>query len=367
MMGCDDFRGSRQIEADLRTGRWRVVGRPRFPVVNRRLLVLLALGCVLIPWLPASGWNSAPMQTAHGRSDELTARFAFSPGGETFATVHTNGHVALWDVTCGWRITRTIDHSGCARAVAFSPDGHWLAVGATQPGISLYDRGSCDVEPSFGIPFDAVWAMAFSPDSRILAAASSSHREVLLWDLAAGRERVRLRGHGSPVFSLAMAPDGRSLATAGREDGRIIIWNLDAQRARFRLEVPKAPVTALVYSPDGTMLTSVAGSPLPVRIWDTRSGRLLWHVGAHSAAASANAVAFSRDGRLLAVAGCEGGLGLWSADTGRNVGCVKVPGDRLCGVGFSPDGSTLVATGFDNDVRIWRVEDLARAESESTP
>jgi WD40 repeat protein len=278
-----------------------------------------------------------------------------------------NGHVSLWDVICGWRITRTIDHSGGARAVAFSPDGHWLAVGALQQGISLYDRGSSDVEPAFGIPFDAVTAMAFSPDGRILGAASSSHHEVLLWDLEAGRERARLRGHESPVFSLAMAPDSRLLATAGLEDGKIIIWNLDTQRPRFQLEVPKAPVMALAYSPDGTMLASAGSYPLPVRVWDTRSGRLLWHVGAHSAAASANAVAFSRDGRLLAVAGCEGGLELWSADTGRKVGGVKVPGDRLCGVGFSPDGRTLVATGFDNDVRLWRVEDLARAESESTP
>ena len=67
------------------------------------------------------------------------------------------------------------------------------------------------------MPIRWVKGLAFSPDGRTLAASSYLDHEILLWDLAAGRERARLRGHGSPVISLAFAPDGRSLASGGHE------------------------------------------------------------------------------------------------------------------------------------------------------
>ena len=123
-------------------------------------------------------------------------------------------------------------------ALAFSPDGRSLAVGGIEPDIFLYDLRAGGAGHPLGMPIRGTKGLAFSPDGRTLAASSYLHHEILLWDLAAGRERARLRGHESPVISLAFAPDGRSLASGGMSDAAIILWDLATGRPRRRLGVP---------------------------------------------------------------------------------------------------------------------------------
>src|SRR5262249_22249535 len=77
-------------------------------------------------------------------------------------------------------------------------------------------------------------ALAFSPDGRTLAAASNLSDQIILRDMAARRERTRLRGHSAGVLSLAFSPDGRSLASGGKSDQAIIVWDLATGDRRLR-------------------------------------------------------------------------------------------------------------------------------------
>jgi WD40 repeat protein len=361
------FHDSRMTRDHAGTVQSCVVGRSRFRVVCLRLLAFLLLGVFLLPWLPASVLAPGPMRVAAGKPDIMTTRFAFSPDGVHLATVQTDGHSAMWDVTRGWRITRTLDHCAYARVPAFSTDGRWLAVGGLGPDIILYDRNSDTWDHPSRIPLCGVTSLAFSLNSRILAASSNLDRDILLWDVVAGRARARLRGHNSSVLSLAMAPDGCSLASGGYSDGEIIIWDLASCRPRLRIEVSGNPVVGLAYSPDGSLLASTSLCEMPVRLWETKSGCLVRRVGTHTATASANAVAFSREGRMLALVNGSGRVEIWSATTGQKLGCLDTPRGRIRGVAFSPDGTTLVATGLDNDLRIWKLSDLPSAETEAKP
>ena len=61
---------------------------------------------------------------------------------------------------------------------------------------------------------EAVWAVAFSPNGRLLATASHD-KTVRIWDAATGQCQRTLTGHTDVVIAVAFSPAGRLLATTG--------------------------------------------------------------------------------------------------------------------------------------------------------
>jgi serine/threonine protein kinase/WD40 repeat protein len=167
---------------------------------------------------------------------------AFAPDGKTLAVgggdggPPTNGEVRLIDEG-SWR-TRTIlsGQGGRVRSLAFSPDGG-LLVAAYEPGqVAMWDRATGRIVRMFrplqrrgawlgGQP-DAVFALAFSPDGRFLA-TTGEDATVKLYDVASGKEITSLAGHSRWVTALAFSPDGKTLASAG-QDQTVRLWNVAA-------------------------------------------------------------------------------------------------------------------------------------------
>jgi predicted NACHT family NTPase len=69
-----------------------------------------------------------------------------------------------------------------------------------------------------------VWAVAFSPDGRLLATASVD-QTARVWDPATGDCLRILAGHAGEVTGVAFSPDGRLLATASN-DKTARLWDL---------------------------------------------------------------------------------------------------------------------------------------------
>jgi WD40 repeat protein len=338
-------------------------GRAKLGLLSREQVVLLLSGAILLAWLvaPAPVPEGGRMRLVRGEPGAKVLALAFAPDGQSIATVHTDRRVLLRQVDDPLTI-RSLDFPGLPKALAFSADGRFLAVGGIEPDIRWFDLKTPEPGRCLGMPIRCVRALAFSPDGQTLAATSELHHDIVLWEPGAGRERSVLRGFSSPVHRIVFSPDGKSLASGAITDNAILIWDLATGRVRLRLEVTSGPVLSLAFSPAGTLLASSGPFEHRVGVWDLRSGRLERTIAGHSYAT--NSVAFSPDGSLLATAGGDGTVKLWSVATGRLLDRLDGRADWLSSVAFSPDGRVLAATGGGDDVRFW---DLVKPQCSPRP
>jgi WD40 repeat protein len=151
-------------------------------------------------------------------------------------------------------------------ALAYSPDGRWLAAtAADEKTLLLLDARTHKTIARLSGHENSVYKAVFNRDSSCLASCGQD-RTVRLWQIGSGECRV-LRGHSDIVYGVAFHPDGTRLASAAR-DGVICLWDVVRGEEVLRLRGHEEYVWSLAFSPDGATLASGSGDST-VRFWDT--------------------------------------------------------------------------------------------------
>ncbi|MFD9334031.1 WD40 repeat domain-containing protein [Streptomyces sp. NPDC060028] len=329
-----------------------------------------------------------------------------SPDGSRMVTVPGGTEVVLWDVATGRPVHDSMSgHRGDVLAIAFSPDGLLLATGGLDGTVRLWDTATGQ---STGTPLTghtgAVRSVAFSADGRLLA-STSDDRTARVWEHGSRRLFGRpLTAHGAPVTTIAFSPDGKLLATASR-DHTVLVYRLapvpevrplatralaGALRAGHTVPLPAlaartpVPLGRVVFSPTGNRLLAAAADNL-VLAWNPVSRDQLhdqtlryppatpWGLvfpggGERAEVRSQTSeraafvpgrvslvkeVAFTPDGRFVAMVGADGLTHLWDSASDAPVGGdVQGQSQDVNAVAFSPDGRML-AVAVDETVELW--------------
>jgi WD40 repeat protein/tRNA A-37 threonylcarbamoyl transferase component Bud32 len=308
----------------------------------------------------------------------ITRGLAFSPDGHTLAIAGSgtgeDGYVRLWDTQAratrferSFRVARDpYDPRGTFGYVAYSPDGSLLATVEPQPrpdgsrGNWLLVFRDPTTGEQTGRPLDTgtgLLRFAFTPDGRsVLTSNEGKSTALVQWDL---ETRTVVRRFDGDAGAIAVRPDGRTVAI-GRADGTVSLVDLRSQVEHSLSGRHSAAVNSLVFSPDGSTLAT-ASADGTVIVWDVGSAAKREELKAHTA--SVQTAAFSPDGRTLYTASFDGTAIAWDMSGDRRLGRALAGDAKSNGGQFSPNGK-LIAIGYENgSIGLW---DAANGESLGT-
>jgi len=149
----------------------------------------------------------------------------------------------MWDTSTGEAGPVMRGHVHEVYAVAFSPDGRYLASGARDQTIGIWDAKTGQQITMLRGHGQWVTGLAFSPDSTRLV-SSSWFKTLKLWDTRTWQEVATLREHGDALRCVVFGPDGTRIVSSSN-DGTIRMWDLVPSTERV-----KQRNTALALSED---------------------------------------------------------------------------------------------------------------------
>lgn len=255
-----------------------------------------------------------------------------------------------------------VGHVGHIQAAAFSPDGKHVATAGGEDGtVRIWRTRFGNVVRVIhahhrvaGNMSSEVAALRFSHCGQFVFSGGSD-RVVRSWRVDVGSSVKTYggwSGHRGYISEILLAPDGQVIATASG-DNSVRFWDVKSGKTLQKHEnCHKERVIGAAMSPDGTVLATV-GNDSTVRLWDHRPDWLRELVGPFKPleavpGLSLVAIAFSRDGALLAAGGSadgnEGSEGelataIWRLEDGKLL--ARLPSEDVHDLAFSPCGRYL--------------------------
>ncbi|HKX61262.1 MAG TPA: hypothetical protein VJS65_05450, partial [Verrucomicrobiae bacterium] len=261
----------------------------------------------------------------------------------------------LWQLCRGDEIATFPDQG--AEAVAFSPDGRYVAYGHK----TIVVRDAVSRQEIKRLPAKSS-SLSFAPDARLLASGHDSG--VSLWNTERWQIVRSLSDAKPPTL---FSPDGRWLVTGVEEGFRV--WNTQTWQPLG--DCPGAPDVrhyarnAVAFSPDSQFLITVAGKSMPtgdhLRVWRLPGLERLPDL--RQDAAEPGSVAFTVDGKQVVAGLWDGRILVWDFATGKVVAARKGHTSLVTVVAMAADGRTFITASVDRTIIVWdsvTFEPLAR-------
>jgi WD40 repeat protein len=363
---------------------------------------IVALGMLgqTVAWWDATS-AKADSSTAGHQTPVLAVSFAAD--GKALTSASIDGRIVRWDATSG-KIMRqlTLTDEETIRALgiggqrfnmlALSPDGRFAATNSIYAGnsIRLWDLATghvaCDFEASRQ---SGSYGLAFARKGNRLVAASMM-KLINIWDTEAGQEVAKITyamqgNNPGGVPRVALSPDGKLLALlvstfdpqTGTPGTKIALLDAVSGKELHSHNVPAVPNfntfgggvqfgSSVAFS-DDSKFVALPGPNQTVLVSWAASGREYKRLETTAGFADINGLAFSPDGRTVAVAhGGQRGAGsvpmagpetsaleICELVSGKSRSLFKGQQGRIYCLAFSPDGATVASGSSDTTVVLW--------------
>jgi eukaryotic-like serine/threonine-protein kinase len=305
--------------------------------------------------------SSSTFRQLHARADAHYEGWSVdvSPDGCLVATAHSDG-VALRDMTGGTE--QAFLPIGNCRSAMFVPDGSAL-ITSGDSGLAFWPIASSsrdgEIKVRVGEPRvirDGLQFMGatLGDNGRWVAAANRNAGSVAVYEVAHPENRFGLTELPGVQFVSATA-DMRWLAAGTWNGMDVKIW--DVARRQLERSIPAPSAATVAFSPDGRLLAIGATG---YEVWQAGSWRKLYEVRKPDAENVLGLVTFSPDSRWLAVLKRRD-IAILEATTGNELATFQAPHQpwirAFC---FNTDASKLVALQADQSLQVWDLRAVRR-------
>jgi WD40 repeat protein/serine/threonine protein kinase/DNA-binding winged helix-turn-helix (wHTH) protein len=319
-------------------------------------------------------WDLQTLEVVHrlpGHSGEVDGIDISSDGRYVLSGSSADRTTRLWDISptgvgelagfpgsdvfpAGIDVTRTLPTG----AVSFSPDGTELAA-TNGPGITLWDPWTGENLDGFAGLGIGTFDLAFSPDGSLILTADWEGAK--LWNRETGSDSSTLL-EGDTVYRAAFHPDGDRVAFVARNHG-VQMWSLVTERAH---QLRDYDAQAIAFSPDGSMLAVAAFFGVEVLSTETEEQIVVLPLGSVVGEQQDFVImdlAFSPDGDTLTTVS-ENALGVvWDTTSWAPILRLEGHDHWILNVAYDPSREEIATASRDGTVKIW---DLATGTTRLT-
>ena len=286
---------------ELLTGKERTRGRGLLGDVGRvasspdgKLLATASLDGIRL-------WDTKGKELVRlSRSHEGGGALVFTRDSKRLVAADHSGKVQVWDVATGKELHHREGPEGNWWAVELSADGGVVVLGAaSEKWLMAQEVATGKTRWQLDYRRESVSRLALSPQGQT-AAVVVNRGVIHIWDLKAEKLRHLIPGNepcsnGPCDAHLVFSADGKALVSHRSRDG-VQLWEVATGRERLRLKDLPVGVSSIAIAPNGRLI-ACGGADGTVGLWETARGKRLTHCRGHRG--SVNHLAFSADGRLL--------------------------------------------------------------------
>jgi len=305
------------------------------------------------------------MSVTHPRQGKITwpdkmLAWQFAPDSQSILTLDRKGKVARWsgidfqekesllDIATNLEVNNKVFY-------CFSRNGRFLATGSTNGNMFVWDLARRDLWREFKSGDGRVFPAAFLAGENRLIGWSRIDNRSFEWDLESNRE---IQSWAAPptLEGGGLSPDERLMVEVGVE-GDVSVRNLAGQ-SNTNLPLDAVEGWSVAFSSDGKRL-AIASSLGYARVWDTATWRE--EATLRGFLNAVFSVAFSPGGQRLITGGSnpDDAVKLWDTDSWQELLTLEGTGSEFVEISFSPDGNSIGAMSGDGILQVWRAPSWA--------